>query len=191
MFVTRLRARHAPAKLACAFAPARTAQHKPMAVGAALALMSYISRARAHLLKGRQYLLQRVRVLCEVSHRAAAKCICQGAVVLCEAPHRAAETFLLPALCQVPAVRCRRCALALRQTPATRNGTALIREDLPDCAWFKREGECGVKREAASYCWQYFHTQISLRRRPLALGGARSLVLTRRSSIPVGLAFGC
>ena len=49
VFVTRRRARQAPAKLVCNFAPAHTVQHKHITVGATLALMSYISTARAHL----------------------------------------------------------------------------------------------------------------------------------------------
>ena len=49
VFVTRRRARQAPAKLVCNFAPAHTVQHKHITVGATLALMSYISRACAHL----------------------------------------------------------------------------------------------------------------------------------------------
>jgi hypothetical protein len=50
-------ARHEPAKLANTFGLARTAQHKPIAVAATLVLMSYISRAGAHLFMVALYFL--------------------------------------------------------------------------------------------------------------------------------------
>ena len=81
------------------------------------------------------------------------------------------------ALCQVPAVRRRRCPLAL----AARNGTALTREDSPDSTWFKRE-ILGPRKKP-------HHVVDSISKHKLACGAVRWRSAARTHSCYS--AFGC